>query len=174
MAPYVRPTITITSFGWLHGQPPAAHVTLDLRKHFRDPDVDPALRHQTAADQPVRDAVNATPGIPELIGATAALVQAFLAGPTPGPVNVAVGCAGGRHRAATVAIELANLLEAAGVGVAVVHRDLHLPPVERDEHGEAVPEPVSSPAINISGNVSVGRVFGNVGTYVHNAGDIVL
>ncbi|WP_083507416.1 RNase adapter RapZ [Frankia sp. ACN1ag] len=129
-------TVTVVSFGYLHGAPPAAHITLDLRAHFRDPHVSPELRHLTAADQAVRDAVLATPGITDLIDATVAAVAAYQAGPSAGPLTVAVGCAGGRHRAATVAGELSSRL-----GARLVHRDLHRPVVTtgRDRTGTAGP-----------------------------------
>ncbi|MET8546730.1 RNase adapter RapZ, partial [Kitasatospora sp. NPDC004799] len=74
--------IQVVSFGYLHGAPPEAHLTLDLRRHFRDPHVDPALRQLTAQDLPVRRAVLATPGIRELIAAAALLADAYDAGPT--------------------------------------------------------------------------------------------
>lgn len=121
------PVIEITSFGYLHGQAPDAHLTIDLRHHFRDPHVRPELRNLTAHNAAVRDAVLATPGIADLIEATTTAVRAFLAGPTTGPVAISVGCAGGRHRAATFAAELGNRLP----GATVVHRDLAKPVVER-------------------------------------------
>ncbi|MFD5916036.1 ATPase [Kitasatospora sp. NPDC058201] len=110
--------IRVVSFGYLHGAPPEAHLTLDLRRHFRDPHVDPTLRHQTANDLPVRQAVLGTPGIREAIVADA-------------PLTVAVGCAGGRHRAATVAMALARRLGKTGTRVRLTHRDLDKPVVDR-------------------------------------------
>ncbi|WP_411078493.1 ATPase, partial [Streptomyces sp. cmx-10-25] len=97
-------TIEIVSFGYLHDTPPAAHLTIDLRHHFRDPHVSPELRYMTADDEPVRAAVLATPGIRQLVDAITAAVTAFAAGPSAGTVTVASGCAGGRHRAPTVAL----------------------------------------------------------------------
>ncbi|MEV3927056.1 RapZ C-terminal domain-containing protein [Actinomadura coerulea] len=124
--------IAITTFGYLHDAPPSAHITLDLRTHFRDPHVDPALRSLTAHDAAVRDAVHTTPGIPAVIDAAAAAVRAYLAGPSDGPVTVAVGCAGGRHRAASVGIALADALtDTTGQPVTLVHRDLGRPVVDR-------------------------------------------
>lgn len=117
--------VVITSFGYLHGPPPAAHITLDLRDHFRDPHVSPELRYLTARDEPVRRAVLATPGIPHLVDAAVSAVTAYRAGPSAGPVTVAVGCAG-RHRAATVAEVLA-----ARLGASVTHRDLDKAVVDR-------------------------------------------
>ncbi|GAB3209881.1 hypothetical protein GCM10027294_26010 [Marinactinospora endophytica] len=121
----------IVTFGYGHGVPPAAHITVDLRVHFRDPHVSPELRYLTARDQVVRDAVLATPGIRQVVDALRAAVLAYLAGPSGGDVTVAVGCAGGRHRAATVGMELAALLLRDGVAVTVVHRDLEREVIER-------------------------------------------
>ena len=126
------PPVTITSFGYLHAPAPDAHIVLDLRHHFRDPHVSPQLRYLTARDIPVRQAVLGTPGIAELIEAVVAAVRAYLAGPSAGPVTVAVGCAGGRHRAAVVAEALAQRL-----GGTVGHRDLHRDVVERGKGGGA-------------------------------------
>ncbi|MER7702301.1 RNase adapter RapZ [Kitasatospora sp. NPDC097605] len=123
--------IEVISFGYLHGAPPAAHLTLDLRTHFRDPHVDPALRHRTAADLPVRRAVLTTPGIRETIDAAALLAEAYDAGPAGASMTIAVGCAGGRHRAATVAMALANRLAKSVAPVLLTHRDLDKPVVER-------------------------------------------
>ncbi|MFD8545637.1 ATPase [Streptomyces sp. NPDC059649] len=125
------PTVDVISFGYLHGEPPAAHLTLDLRHHFRDPHVSPELRHLTALDAVVRKAVLDTPGIPALIEATADAVVAFTRGPSAGPVRVAVGCAGGRHRAAAFAMALKTALAAEDIAAVVDHRDLHRPVVER-------------------------------------------
>lgn len=124
--------IHIVSFGYRHGDPPAAHLTLDLRHHFRDPHVSPELRHMTAHDAEVREAVLNTPGIKELLTAAQWSVDAFRAGPREGVVRVAVGCSGGRHRAATFAEALAAKL---GGFTPVVHRDLMKPVVNRDENG---------------------------------------
>ncbi|MFF2662984.1 ATPase [Kitasatospora sp. NPDC058032] len=130
--------ICVISFGYLHGAPPEAHLTLDLRKHFRDPHVDPALRHLTAHDLPVRRAVMGTPGIREAVTAAALVVDAYDAGPTHAPLTIAVGCAGGRHRAAVVTAALARRLTMLGFTIRVVHRDLDKPVVERTAAGDAV------------------------------------
>ncbi|WP_435834493.1 RapZ C-terminal domain-containing protein [Streptomyces abikoensis] len=123
--------VEIVSFGYLHAEPPTAHLTIDLRHHFRDPHVSPELRYMTANDAPVREAVLATPGIPELVEAAAASVTAFASGPSAGAVTVADGCAGGRHRAPAFALALADRLRADGHRVMVSHRDLDKPVVQR-------------------------------------------
>lgn len=124
-------TVTIASFGYLHGDPPPAHLLIDLRHHFRDPHVSPELRHMTADDEPVRTTVLNTPGIVDLVAATAAAVNAFAAGPSAGLLAIADGCAGGRHRAPAFAQALADRLTAEGHTVTVHHRDLHRPVVNR-------------------------------------------
>ncbi|RXS84217.1 ATPase [Streptomyces sp. TM32] len=124
-------TVYVTSFGFLHGEPPPAHLTLDLREHFRDPHVSPELRHMTANDSAVRQAVYGTPGIPALIEAASDAVVAFTRGPSAGPVRVAVGCAGGRHRAAAVAMALKAALADEDITAVVTHRDLDKPVVQR-------------------------------------------
>jgi UPF0042 nucleotide-binding protein len=123
----MTPAVTIISFGYLHGAPPAADLTVDLRAHFRDPHADPALRELTAADPRVMAAVLATPGIPRLVSAIVSAAGAYAAGPSPAPLTVAVGCAGGRHRAAAVAITVARMLASAGVPAALEHRDISRP-----------------------------------------------
>ncbi|SMF64638.1 RNase adapter RapZ [Streptomyces sp. Amel2xC10] len=130
--------VRIISFGYLHAGPPVAHLTVDLREHFRDPHISPELRHMTADDAPVRAAVLATPGIRDLIEATALAVAALAAGPGTAPVTVAVGCAGGRHRAPTFVRRLSAYLAGEAYDITVRHLDLDKPVVQRrtQEHKE--------------------------------------
>lgn len=123
--------VEIVSFGYLHDGPPAAHLTVDLRQHFRDPHMSPELRYMTADDEPVRTAVLGTPGITDLVNAIAAAVAAFASGPSAGTVTVAGGCAGGRHRAPSFARALSEQLTEAGHSVTVSHRDLVKAVVQR-------------------------------------------
>jgi RNase adaptor protein for sRNA GlmZ degradation len=128
--------IRITSFGYLHGTAPEADIALDLRRHFRDPHVSPELRHMTAEDEEVQTAVKRTPGIGDVVRGVVGMTVGYLGGPAKvDTVTIAVGCAGGRHRAAVVAEEIARRLRYVysvnGDGVDVVHRDLHRPVVER-------------------------------------------
>lgn len=123
--------VTVISFGYGHGPEPEAHITLDLRTHFRDPHVRPELRGLTAADTPVQVAVAGTPGIWPLIEAVVAAVRAYLAGPTAAPVRVAVGCVGGRHRSAVVAQLITNMLAGDGIEVTLYHRDIDRPVIRR-------------------------------------------
>lgn len=154
-----RPDVTIVSIGRLHDEVEGewadvlqrATIALDLRRHFRDPhalSVD--LRQLTAHDQVVRDTVMDTPGVREVLAATALQVQGYLAGPTAAPLTVVTQCAGGRHRAATTAMALRAVVagdveQAAAYGLAdaakqfadrdlvveLVHRDLDKDVVDR-------------------------------------------
>lgn len=123
--------VEIVSFGYLHDEPPAAHLTIDLRHHFRDPHLSPELRYMTADDEAVRAAVLGTSGVSALALATAAAVEAFADGPSAGVVTVADGCAGGRHRAPVFARTVAELLRDAGHDVTVQHRDMDKAVVQR-------------------------------------------
>ncbi|MET9483671.1 RNase adapter RapZ [Streptomyces sp. NPDC006638] len=144
-------TVAITSFGYLHGPQPPARACFDLRHQFRDPHLRPELRYLTARDDAVREAVMSTDGIIPLVHAIAATVDAYLAGPCQDePLTVALGCAGGRHRAATVAAALAAALdgdtaaaapylvadlaqryEGCGLDIDLHHRDLDKDVVDR-------------------------------------------
>ncbi|MFI5621547.1 ATPase [Streptomyces sp. NPDC051567] len=132
------PDVEIVSYGHLHGpSPEGLHIDLDLRRHFRDPHrVSPQMREMTGRDLAVSRLVLDTPGIPELLRATALQVLAFRAGPSAGPVRVGVSCAGGKHRAAAVALALPGHIRAAHQGeddlvVTVAHRDIDRPVVHR-------------------------------------------
>ncbi|MGW2255482.1 RapZ C-terminal domain-containing protein [Kitasatospora sp. NPDC001660] len=137
--------IEITSFGHLHGPAPAAHLVLDVRDHFRDPHHDQAVRHLTARHRTIQDKVAATPGIPQLLDATVAAARAFAAGPAADtvPLTIAVGCAGGKHRAGYLANELGRRLAALGHDVHVAHRDIDKPVVDRPLPSLTATQPAS-------------------------------
>jgi UPF0042 nucleotide-binding protein len=118
-------TVRITSFGYLDGRAPAAHLLLDLRDHFRDVARTPRAQQLTAAHKTIRTAVLTTPGIGALLDATATAVRAFRSAPAPRTpaLVVAIGSVSGRHRAATFAALLADRLTAEGVTVELTHRD---------------------------------------------------
>lgn len=124
--------VHLISFGYLHGEPPQAHVTADVRDHFRDPHVSPGLRNLTGEDGRVIEAVLATPGVSRLIVSLSCAALAYLDGPQSRPVTIAIGCAGGRHRSAVIASKVADRLTGAGAHVTVTHRDIGRPVVERD------------------------------------------
>lgn len=121
--------ILITSFGYLHGDPPTADLVIDLRGYL-DPHVAPHLRALTASDNRVRQAVMTTPGIPDLIAVLVEDLRARASTRPAAPYRVAVGCAAGRHRAPTVAAALADGL-VTFARPQVTHRDLTKPVATR-------------------------------------------
>lgn len=121
--------ITVVSFGYGHGTPPEADVTLDTRRLLRNPSADPRMRELTGLDDPVRLHVLDTPGAVRLVEDTADLVS-DLHHLTGGPVTVAIGCVGGRHRSVALAEELAGVLRRDGVKTEVEHRDVHRPVIQ--------------------------------------------
>jgi RNase adaptor protein for sRNA GlmZ degradation len=127
--PTVKPNlITITSFGYLHSEPPTADVTIDLRDFFRDPHIDPRLKYMSARDQEVVDKVLSTAGVRKSAESLTTVLARLADG---AEVTVALGCAGGRHRAPAISDYAATLLTAGGYQVEVTHRDLDKPVVER-------------------------------------------
>lgn len=122
--------VELVSFGYLHGDAPEAHLVVDMRQHFRDPHVNPGLRELTADHELVMRAVFDTDGVSELALSILAAVEAFRAGPSAGPVRVAIGCAGGRHRSAAMVNYLSQQFHDT-VKVNAEHRDIHRPVVAR-------------------------------------------
>lgn len=119
----------IRSFGYLHSPPPPSNITVDLRECLRDPHVDPALRELTGFEEPVRFAVLNTRGALGLIAHLAMTVTGLLE--LDIPVSLAVGCAGGKHRAVVVSHEVAARLRLTGWSVDLQHCDVHRPVVGR-------------------------------------------
>jgi len=133
-------TVTIISFGYGHDQPPAAHLTLDLRDLFRDPHPNPALRNLTGHHQPVIDNVMRQPGTATFLYRLVNLACS-IADATQDPV-IAIGCVGGRHRSVVIADQLATgLRNRRHSRVEVVHRDVDKPvltSLAREIYGQAV------------------------------------
>ncbi|NUT91251.1 MAG: hypothetical protein HOY78_04400 [Saccharothrix sp.] len=130
------PTVHLVSFGYLHSEPPAADIIVDVRQVLRDPARarDGGLLDLDGRDPWVFAAVLDTPGALSLAaGVYLGAVSLHQAGK---PVTVAIGCAGGRHRSVALVEHLALLLAADDYGdpvpVRVDHLHVHLPRVLRD------------------------------------------
>ncbi|MGW4476981.1 RapZ C-terminal domain-containing protein [Nonomuraea sp. NPDC004354] len=124
----------IVSFGYGHSPAPGADLTIDARRHFRNPHHDPRMRELTGLDMAVRHHVMATSGVRSLVSNSASWVRDVIdeaSTETSRPVTVAVGCVGGRHRSVAIAEWIAETLRGHGVRVAVAHRDVDKPVIQR-------------------------------------------
>ncbi|MEU9397892.1 RNase adapter RapZ [Streptomyces sp. NPDC048324] len=125
-------SIKLTSFGYLHldqdaeGRPvpPQADRIEDVRDRLRDPAAARDILDLDGLNPRVQDVVLATPGARELLDNLTAFAQL-----PAGPRHIAIGCAGGRHRASGLTELLARNLREQGLGVEVEHLHVHLPRV---------------------------------------------
>jgi UPF0042 nucleotide-binding protein len=97
---------------------------------FRDPHISPEFRQLTARDPRVVEHVRRTPGVLDFTTDVFRLLH------TPvrlglGTVRVVIWCIGGRHRAPSVGLVLAELCRAIGWTVKITHRDLDKPVLQR-------------------------------------------
>lgn len=124
----------VSSFGYLHPGADVvtatADIVVDLREHFRDPHVDPALRELTGHDVVVWDRVRSTPGVLHFVRGLATALQALLTA-SDRTVYVALGCAGGRHRSVVIADSVVAHLTDCGYNAVAAHHHISLPVVAR-------------------------------------------
>jgi UPF0042 nucleotide-binding protein len=119
-------TLTISSFGFARGVPPAADLVFDMR-FLDNPHWVPELREQTGLDPAVGEHIERDPAFAPAFERISGLLAELL--PRYGAqgksyVNVAVGCTGGRHRSVYMAEKLAAALREAGFAPTVIHRNL--------------------------------------------------
>lgn len=121
--------ITLMSFGYLYGVPAEADTVIGTRG-LPNPYWVEELKHRTGLEQLVRDYVFSTPEAEDFFNTTLALLRQRIAlyaaydSPLKTPLIIALGCTGGKHRSVSMTVRLAKALEAEGVAVRVVHRDL--------------------------------------------------
>ena len=127
------PPIRLISFGYLHQPPgpdgipvpPSADRVEDVRARLRDPAAARDILEFDGRDTRVQRVVLATPGARELLVNLADYAELPAA-----PRSIAIGCAGGKHRAAALVELLARLLAERGLReVEIDHRHAHLPRV---------------------------------------------
>ncbi|MXO60202.1 RNase adapter RapZ [Altererythrobacter salegens] len=119
-------TVTVASFGFARGVPPAADLVFDMR-FLDNPHWVPELREQTGLDPAVGQHIERDPSFAPAFERIADLVTFLLPrydaqGKTY--VTVAIGCTGGRHRSVYTAEKLAGVLRGAGFTPTVLHRNL--------------------------------------------------
>ena len=138
----MRSRVHITSFGYLHGPPPEALLTVDVRTLFRDPHIDPAMRELTGLDRAVVERVMSQDGARAFVARFSEAISGLSL--VHSRLTVALGCAGGRHRSVVMVNEFGKWQEAFGFGTpTVVHRDIDKPVVTRDGSAIQIPEELS-------------------------------
>jgi RNase adapter protein RapZ len=118
--------VSVVSFGYKYGLPVDADLVADCR-FLPNPRWVESLAPLTGQDKRVRDYVLKQPGAEEFLKSyTETLRITFDGYGRQGKqyVTLAIGCTGGKHRSVTMAEELGQRLEEAGLGTQVVHRDL--------------------------------------------------
>ena len=122
--------VTLVSFGYRYGIPPAAELLFDVR-FLPNPHFEPALRPKTGLDAEVAAFVLEHERTVELLARLGDFLDYLLTrydAEGKAYLTVAIGCTGGRHRSVAVATALAERLRAAGREVNVQHRDVEKEP----------------------------------------------
>jgi UPF0042 nucleotide-binding protein len=129
--------VAVLSFAFSQGAPPPANLSFDMR-FLRNPHWQEGLRELSGLDAPVGDYITGDAAFESALERIEALLLSLLplyASAETGPVSIAFGCTGGRHRSVCVAEHVARRLRAAGFSPTIEHRDLATPP--RDVSTEA-------------------------------------
>jgi UPF0042 nucleotide-binding protein len=119
-------TVTVSSFGFAKGVPPAADLVFDMR-FLDNPHWDPELRDFSGLDEPVGAHIEKDDGFAASFERIRELLLDLLpryAAQGKSYVNIAFGCTGGRHRSVYTAERMAAALREAGFSPTVLHRNL--------------------------------------------------
>lgn len=125
-----RPQVWIETCGNGHSELPAGHIVIGVAEWFRDPHISPEFRQLTARDPRVVEHVRRTPGVLDFTADVFRLLRTPV-GLGLGTVKVVIWCVGGRHRAPSVGLVLAELCRESGWSVTLSHRDLDKPVLDR-------------------------------------------
>lgn len=119
-------TVTVSSFGFARGMPPAADLVFDMR-YLDNPHWQAELRALTGLDAPVGAHIEKD----EAFGTSFERIRGLLLDLLPryaaqgkSYVNIAFGCTGGRHRSVFMAEKIAAALREGGFSPTVLHRNL--------------------------------------------------
>ncbi len=122
-----RPTaVTVGSFGFRYGTPPAAELLFDVR-FLPNPQFEAHLRDGTGRDVEVAAFALGSPAGIELLDRLGDLLGFLLPlydAEGKAYLRIGVGCTGGRHRSVAVTEALAERLRRGGREVNVEHRDV--------------------------------------------------
>ncbi|RIL06485.1 MAG: RNase adapter RapZ [Proteobacteria bacterium] len=122
--------VTLLSFGYRYGVPPAAELLFDVR-FLPNPHFEPRLRPRTGLQEDVARYVldhERTKELLERLGGFLAYLLERYDAEGKAYLTIGIGCTGGRHRSVAVAGALAERLRASGREVNVQHRDLEKEP----------------------------------------------
>lgn len=131
-------TITITSFGFSRGMPPAADLVFDMR-YLANPHWVEGLRERTGLDREVGRHIMRDPAFASSFAKIQALLEELLpryAAQGKTYLTIAFGCTGGRHRSVFAAEKLARALRRSGFSPTVLHRNLGSRAAELVEGGQ--------------------------------------
>lgn len=119
-------TVTVASFGFARGMPPAADLVFDMR-YLDNPHWDESLRPLTGMDEAVGEYIAASPVFASSFAKIRDLLLELLphyARQGKSYVSIAFGCTGGRHRSVFTAEKVAEALREGGFSPTVLHRNL--------------------------------------------------
>jgi RNase adapter protein RapZ len=126
-----RLAVTFMAFGFKHGSPRDADLTLDVR-FLPNPHYESELRELTGLNDEVVAYVEGSDGIGEFYERLIPLLDYLLPAyerEGKSHLMVGVGCTGGRHRSVVIAEHLARVYgERGDYMIDVVHRDIDKPP----------------------------------------------
>ena len=119
-------TVTVSSFGFSRGMPPAADLVFDMR-FLDNPHWVDELRPLTGRDGAVGEHIRKDPAFAEAFERIQDLILLLLPryqAQGKAYVHIAFGCTGGRHRSVFVAEQIAAALRTAGFSPTLLHRNL--------------------------------------------------
>jgi UPF0042 nucleotide-binding protein len=122
-----RMTVSLVTFGFKYGVPYDVDLLFDVR-FLRNPNFVPELKPLTGEDPQVQTYIWEDPNAGELLGHLESLFKFLLPlykRERRSYLTIAIGCTGGRHRSAAVALRLRDIFAALGHEVIIRHRDLH-------------------------------------------------
>lgn len=118
--------VSITSFGFKHGAPRDADMTLDVR-FLPNPHWVAELRPLRGTDEQVARYVLDDPAAKEYVEMVDRMLEFVIPrfeAEGKSYLSIGIGCTGGHHRSVAIAEELARRLEKHGVDAVVRHRDI--------------------------------------------------
>ncbi|MFB6259534.1 MAG: RNase adapter RapZ [Thiohalorhabdaceae bacterium] len=130
-------TVLFQSFGFKHGVPMDSDLMFDLR-FLPNPNYEPGLADLSGRDKPVKEFLEAQPGLAQRLSEMVDLLNGWLPAYADEPrsyLTVSVGCTGGRHRSVYAVEEMARRFRDQLPEVLVRHRELAGGEVRPDPSG---------------------------------------